>query len=70
MYNIKYTTLFINKISMRCNNIKSMELLSKFLKIIIENKEIEKYINPLIKMIKKNKTNKFIYKTMRMTGIE
>jgi hypothetical protein len=55
---------------MRCNDKESMELLGKFLKIIIEDKKIQKYINPLIKLIKKNKSDKFIYKTMRMTGIE
>lgn len=70
MFNIEYTTKFINKINMRCNDKQSMELLSQFLKIIIEDKKIKKYINPLIIMIKKNKSDKFIYKTMRMTGIE
>ena len=55
---------------MRCNDKESMELLSKFIQIIVVDKKIQKYINPLIKMIKKNKSDKFIYKTMRMTGIE
>jgi len=70
MFYISYTTQFISKISMKCNDKNSMELLSKFLKIIIEDKQIHRYIDPLIKMIKKNKSDKFIYKTMRMTGIE
>ena len=70
MFNIKYTTKFINNINMRCNDKESMELLGKFLKIIIEDKKIQKYINPLIKLIKKNKSDKFIYKTMRMTGLD
>ena len=69
MFNIEYTTQFITKINMRCNDKESMELLSKFIKIIVEDKQIQKYINPLIRMIKKNKSDKFIYKTMRMTGI-
>jgi hypothetical protein len=69
MFYINYTIKFINKISMKCNDKESMELLSKFIKIIVEDKQIQKYINPLIKMIKKNKSDKFIYKTMRMTGI-
>jgi hypothetical protein len=70
MFNIEYTTKFISKISMRCNDKESMELLGKFIKIIVDDKQIQKYINPLIMMIKKNKSDKFIYKTMRMTGIE
>jgi hypothetical protein len=69
MFNVQYTTKFINKISMQCSDKESMELLSKFIKIIVEDKQIHKYINPLIRMIKKNKSDKFIYKTMRMTGI-
>jgi len=69
MFYVNYTIKFINKISMKCNDKESMELLSKFIKIIVEDKQIQKYINPLIKMIKKNKSDKFIYKTMRMTGI-
>jgi len=70
MFYISYTTKFINKINMCCNDQKSMQILSKFLKIIIDSKHIKQYINPLIKLIKKNKINKsqkFIYKTMRMT---
>jgi len=70
MFNIQYTIRFINLISMKCNDKESMDLLSKFIKIIIDDKQIKKYINPLIKMIKKNKSDKFIYKTMKMTGIE
>jgi len=70
MFYISYTTKFIEKINMKCNDKKSMETLSKFIQIIIDDTQIQKYINPLIKMIKKNKSNKFIYKTMRMTGIE
>lgn len=70
MFYIQYTTQFISKISMKCNDKYSMELMSKFLKIIIEDKQIHRYIDPLIMMIKKNKSDKFIYKTMRMTGIE
>jgi len=69
MYNIKYTTVFISRIKMRCNDIKSIDLLSRFIEIIIKDKTIKQYINPLIDIIKKDKTNKFIYKTMRMTGI-
>ena len=49
------------------NDKYSMEILAKFIKIIVEDKQIQKYIDPLIKMIKKNKSDKFIYKTMRMT---
>jgi hypothetical protein len=70
MLYISYTTKFIKKINMKCNDKESMEILAKFIKIIIEDKQIHRYINPLIKMIKKNKSDKFIYKTMRMTGIE
>lgn len=70
MFNIQYTTRFIEMINMRCNDKESIELLSKFIQIIIVDKKIQKYINPLIKMIKQNKSDKFIYKTMRMTGIE
>jgi hypothetical protein len=47
-----------------------MELLSQFIQLIIDDKQIQKYINPLIKLIQKNKSDKFIYKTMRMTGLE
>jgi hypothetical protein len=70
MFNIKYTTKFIQKINMQCNEKKSMELLSQFIQLIIDDKQIQKYINPLIKLIQKNKSDKFIYKTMRMTGLE
>jgi hypothetical protein len=70
MFYISYTTKFITKINMKCNDKESMELLSRFLKIIIDDRQIKSYINPLIRMIKKNKSDKFIYKTMRMTGLE
>jgi hypothetical protein len=70
MFNIEYTTKFISKISMKCNDKYSMEILAKFIKIIVEDKKINRYIDPLITMIKKNKSDKFIYKTMRMTGID
>ena len=70
MFYIKYTTKFINKINMRCNDKESMELLSQFIQLIIGDKKIKQYINPLIKLIQKNKSDKFIYKTMRMTGLE
>ena len=69
MFYINYTTKFINQISMQCNDKRSIEILSKFIEIIIQDRSIGKYITPLIRLIKKNKSDKFIYKTMRMTGI-
>jgi hypothetical protein len=69
MFYINYTINFINQISMKCNDKRSMEILSKFIEIIVKDKTISKYITPLIRLIKKNKSDKFIYKTMRMTGI-
>lgn len=70
MFYIQYTTKFIGQISMKCNDKESMQLLSEFIEIIVKDKKISKYIDPLIKLIKKNKSDKFIYKTMRMTGLE
>jgi hypothetical protein len=70
MFYINYTLLFISRISMKCNDKTSMELLSKFIQIIIDDRSIGKYITPLIRLIKRNKSDKFIYKTMRMTGLE
>ena len=70
MFNISYTIKFIEKIKMKCNDKESMKFLGRFLRMIIKDMQIKLYIDPLIKMIKKNKSDKFIYKTMRMTGIE
>jgi hypothetical protein len=69
LYNINQTLDFLNENSLSFDNSKQIISYKVFLEKIINDKSPADIINKLIQIVMNLDSNKFIYKTMRMTAI-